>query len=498
MKLYQKVIQQYREIAVLESLEQVLNWDTEVNLKRDGYRYRGEQTGFLAKQLHKRLTDRNFVDRVDALLDSSEYENLSYLQKQEILFVKRKIDLETKIPVKLREGMARIAAIATGVWKEAKHSGDYTVYLRLLEKLIQLAREYCEYKGYKEDPYDALLDDYDRGLTYRAVNEWFSTLVPELQRIIAQVKEIQCDFLFRRMEIGIQRKICEVLVRTMELDENKIRLDESTHPFTATLGLSDVRITTNYDPFHFTGSIFSTLHEGGHAVYELGGQTSFGISPCGSITSMALHESQSRFFENCVGRSQAFIEYFFPMIRSLSQPILDDVCPQEFYHAVNQIYYTPIRVNADEVYYNLHIALRTELEHQLINGDLRVSDLNDCWNEQFRFYFHKEIFDKREGYLQDIHWVDGLFGYFPTYTMGNLIAAQLAETLQEETGIFSRSFTDSSFSVIRQWLQKSLYSLGNILTSGEAVRKITGRELSSEALICDLKKRYCSPSGSSE
>ncbi|MCH5149330.1 MAG: carboxypeptidase M32 [Spirochaetales bacterium] len=483
MNSTKKILEHYKNILMIQFIEQILDWDSEVNLPSGGYAYRAEQAAWLAGVVHEKLTNRDFTDSIMSFIPTD-----NNLLNNEIAHIKRIVELEQKIPQKLREEQARLSAKAGGIWEDAKKSGDDSQFIRVLEQIIQLEREYCDCKGFNETPYDALLDDYDENLCYSFVENLFDTLVPQLQELIHNAKEDSGELYFFA-DKTTQEKICRIIIKELGLDPNRSRLDVSTHPFTATLGLGDVRITTNYNENNFTSSMFSTLHEGGHAIYELETQSIFGDSPCASIVSLAQHESQSRFFENIVGRSKAFCEYIFPQLQAVVLP--ENIKSETFTQCVNSISYTPIRVDSDELYYNLHIALRTKLEYSLISGKLQVKDLNEAWNHEFELLFNKTPQNKKEGYLQDVHWSSGLFGYFPTYTIGNLIAAQIAEKLNDDTDIFSKTFDKNSIPAIKNWLRENFYIHGNSLCTEELAKKVTGKVLSSQPLISDLKKRYC-------
>ena len=477
------ILKHYKDITMIQYLEQILDWDSEVNLPSQAYAYRAEQAAWLAGVVHQKLTEPKFVEDVLSFVPGD-----NELQNDEIAHIKRIVELEQKIPEQLRTEQARLSATAGGAWENAKKTGDDSEFLPILTQIIQLEREYCKCKGFEKDIYDALLDDYDRNLSYSFVENLFDNLVPQLQNLIADAKEDKGSLRFFA-DKSKQEKLSNFIIQEIGLDPTRSRLDVSTHPFTATLGIGDVRITTNYDENNFTSSMFSTLHEGGHALYELETQAIFADSPCASIVSLAQHESQSRFFENTIGRSKAFCNYIFPQLKDLLLP--DNITPEIFHSCVNSISYTPIRVDSDELYYNLHIALRTKLEHELINGNLQAADLNTAWNEEFYRLFGKKLQSKKDGYLQDVHWSSGLFGYFPTYTIGNLIAAQVAKKIDNDTAVFSKDFDKNSIPVIKDWLRKNFYIHGNRCCTEDFVKKVTSESLSPDALIEDLKRRYC-------
>ena len=485
MDVYNKVIKHYKQITLINHITGLLDWDMNVNLPPHGYESRGEQMAYCAKTKHLLLIDEKFNDLIDELQGDT---SLSERMKSEISFIKHKVEIQKKIPVALVEELAILSSIATGKWEQAKETGDDSDYLPVLNTIFTLTREYAQCKGFVNDPYNALLDDYDRGLTYSIVESLFSTVKEKTLTILNTRKIENNNYNWEDVSVANQKIISDRIIDFLGIDRNKLILSESTHPFTATVGNGDVRITTAYTENDFLSSIYSTLHEAGHALYELGVHKEFGDSPCGDIVSLSLHESQSRFYENCIGRSRSFIEFFFPIIKEVCNDQFASISVDQFYAAVNKISDTPIRIESDEINYNLHIILRTKIERDLINKTIDVTDINEIWNKEFYDMFNKKIIDKRSGYLQDIHWAGGGIGYFPTYTMGNIIATQFAKLLNDETGVLNKPFSKQSFTTISGWFQNRLYRYGNTLTSFDLVTKVTGNAIDPLPLIHYLSR----------
>lgn len=490
---YDEILKYYKQIRTIENINGLLDWDMNVNLPQGGYKSRGEQMAYLSKTRHLLLTDSNFIDSLNNI-----YEKLSdnSMEKNNLRFIKRISDIEKSIPVSLVEELSLLSSIATGKWEEAKVSGEDTEYLDILEKIFKLTINYSECKGYNKDKYDALLDDYDPGLDYETVERLFTKLEKETKEILEYSLKQNKNSYFSGITLSSdkQKLISDEIVKLLGFDKSCFLINESTHPFTATAGFNDVRITTAYHESDFLSSIYSTLHECGHALYELGVQKKLGENPSSNIVSLSLHESQSRFYENVIGKSFEFAEYFFPVIKSIGGSVFDNITASDFYNAINVTGETPVRIESDEVNYNLHIILRTGIERDIINGLVNIKDINQCWNERYYSIFSRKITDKKTGYLQDIHWAGGGIGYFPTYTIGNIIALQLSEKINNDLYEEGEVFSKEKLQKTAAWFSENLYSYGNTLTSAELVKSVTGKDIESSALSSYLRKKYTIPS----
>lgn len=491
--LYDKVIDNYKEIKHLRETMALLNWDHSVLMPEAGVASRSEKMAALTKIMHSKFHDDNFYTNCCTLIESDEFNSLSENEQIDVKLIKKRIEKERKIPTDLATEMAKTAALSMAAWEGAKKSGDDSEYLPMLEKMMNLVERYADCLGYEENPYDALLNEYEEGLKYSYVEPLFNTLQSELVELLEKIEQspvkpetsfIEADFdTDKQWDFGIE------VLKDMGVDFTRFRQDSSTHPFTITIGSDDIRTTTRLDKNNFKDGFFSTAHEGGHGLYELGTSAIFGDSPSAVLHSLSLHESQSRFYENIVGRSRGFWNHYFTRLQEFGPAELKKAAFEDFYKAINKVQRSPIRVEADEATYNLHIILRTGLENRIINGKLAIRDINEAWNEETKrlLGFYPE--DKKTGYLQDIHWSDGLFGYFPTYTMGNLISAQLANTMAADIGGLD-SIDKDKFAAIQKWLKEKLYSKGSIYNVMDVVKDITGEEITEKYFFDYMKKKY--------
>lgn len=493
--LYEKIIKHYNKIKNLEHASALLQWDQAIYMPNKGLASRADIMSDLAGILHQTMLNDSYYENLCNIIESSEFKTLNDLQKSEVKLLKYNTEKQRKIPHEFASQLAKIQSLGMSEWQKAKTSGNDENYLPILEKLINLKREYASFIGFDKNPYNALLDDFDRGMTYDKIEPLFVNLKKSLIKILEKIENSNIDiddkFLFEGFNAAKRIDYGKNILNKMGIDYNAFRTDYSEHPFTTTIGLHDVRITTNLNTDNFLSGLFSTFHEGGHALYELGAAEAFENSPCGVLESLPLHESQSRFYENIIGRSAGFWNNYYNELEKMFPENLKNITKDQFYRAINKVKKSPIRTEADEVHYNLHIILRTELENKLINDKIPVTDIEDAWNE-----YTKEIFgfypeSKSESYLQDIHWSDGSFGYFPTYTLGNLASAQLSSTIEKDIGGFTY-FDDETLGEIHKWLKENVYKYGNIFTTNELLEKVTGQGMDSKFFIKYLEKKFIS------
>jgi carboxypeptidase Taq len=363
-----------------------------------------------------------------------------------------------------------------------------------LERVVALKRREADALSYETEPYDALLDEYEPGARGRDLDALFAVLSPELtalaERLTAAPRRPNDAVLRRAFPTDRQRVFNQAAAATLGFDFERGRLDATTHPFFAAIGPGDCRITTRYNPGDFGDAFFSTLHEVGHGLYEQGLDPTRAGLPVGEAPSLALHESQSRLWENTVGRSLAFWKHFFPLARQVFPEALGDVSLTEFHFAVNRVEPSLIRVKADEVTYNLHILVRFELERALISGDLRAADVPAAWNEAYRRRLGAAPANDAEGCLQDGHWAAGLIGYFPTYTLGNVMAAQLYARVEEELGDLSGAFARGDFSSLLGWLSEKVYHPGGRYPAARLIELATGAPPDPQPFVASLRRKY--------
>jgi carboxypeptidase Taq len=491
---YEELIRLAREEATLASCVDVLEWDEETCLPRSGVAHRSEQLGLLAGLLHERGTDPRVGELLE-LLEASELvadpESPTAVNVREL---RRGYDRERRLPRRLVEESARVTALAQRAWADARESSDYERFRPWLERQIRLAREEAEAVGYPETPYDALLEDYEPGMTTARVAVLFDELrrelVPLVQQVSSNGRPGRGSVLRRDYPVDRQRIFAEAVANAVGFDFDRGRLDTAVHPFCSALGPDDCRITTRFAGRDFAGGILTVLHEVGHALYEQGLEAEHFGTPMGEAASIGLHESQSRLWENFVGRSRAFWSHFLPRARGVFHETLREVKLDAFLVALNRVEASTNRVDADEVTYNLHVLIRFELECALLSGDLSAADLPDAWNAAYRDYLGIVPPSDREGCLQDGHWAEGLFGYFPTYTLGNVYAAQLFAAARRDLAGLDGQFARGDFTGLLEWLRERIHRHGQRYTAATLVERATGAPPHWRPLVDSLRERY--------
>ncbi len=493
-QIYEQVCNYARQTALIASIESALGWDEHVNLPASAGEYRAEQITYLVGLIHQRWIEKQFGDWLEALAAGPLAADETADAAINISRLKRQRDKKVRLPQSLVEELTRTAVLGQLAWQEARAKSDFAMFRPYLEKMIALKRQQAEALGYEAHPYDALLDEYEPDTltadVARVLAGLRDELVPMATSIQLSTRLPRTDILKRDFPVETQKTFARQAAESIGYDFNRGRLDLSVHPFTTGLGPHDCRITTRYDGGFFNAAFFAVMHEAGHGLYEQGLTAEHYGLPLGETVSLGIHESQSRLWENLVGRSRAFWEYFFPKAKSLFPLALEFVSLDEFYFAINEVCPSLIRVEADEVTYNLHILIRFELELALIKGDLRVADLPGAWNEKYQKYLGLSPPDDAQGVLQDVHWSRGLIGYFPTYALGNLYAAQFFAQAKSELCDLDAMFRRGDFQPLRQWLREKIHSQGHRHTAAELVQRITGRPLMHEPLMSHLQEKF--------
>jgi carboxypeptidase Taq len=481
------------EIANLEATSAVLNWDQLVNMPGGAAEDRGEQIAALEHITHAKATS----DVIGKLLDELAV-GVGQLDPESdeaclIRVARRDYEKHIKVPAEYVTEMARVSTVAQSVWEKAKARSDFDLFRPHLEKLITLRRQYADFFKPWDHVYDPLLDDFEPGMKTAEVQTIFNALRPkqvELIKAISLTKKIDRSFLFLNYPEAGQLEFGERVISKFGYDWNHGRQDKSAHPFTTSFGLNDVRITTRFNTNYLPTAMFGTMHECGHALYELGIDKKFNRSPLANGASMAVHESQSRMWENLIGRSKPFWNHFFPTLRDIFPSQLGNLNVDTFYKGVNAVEPSLIRVEADEATYNLHIMLRLELEIALMDGSLSAKDAPAAWNSKFKEYLGIIPPDDAKGILQDVHWAFGGFGYFPTYALGNLVSAQLWEQINKDIPNLDELIEKTQFSEILGWLRKNLHIYGAKFEPQELVKKVTGSKITPEPYIRYLETKY--------
>jgi carboxypeptidase Taq len=492
MNDYDQFILYWRETALLGSCSALLGWDERTYMPRAGSRFRAEQIALLARLVHERLTD----PRIGGWLEALEASSLNEDQAANVREIRRSHERAIRVPTRLVEELARTTTQAQQAWVDARAASDFRRFLPWLEKILALKKEEADALGYSVHPYDALLEEYEPGATTRLIREIFAglaqALTPLVARIVEASKKPDTSILHRSFPVDAQERFGRRVAEALGFNFQSGRLDVTTHPFCSGIGPGDCRITTRYNPSFFNEGFFGIVHECGHGIYEQNLPAEHFGTPLGTACSLGIHESQSRLWENFVARSPEFWEFYFPEAQQ-SFPCVRDVRADDFVFAINNVGRSLIRVEADEVTYNLHIILRFELEQQLIRGDLRPADVPDCWNEGFGKLFGIRPPNDAQGCLQDIHWSFGGFGYFPTYALGNLYAAQFMEAAHRDLGVndLRSDFRHGQFSRLRDWLTDRIHRHGQRYRADQLCQLVTGAPLSYEPFMRYLREKYC-------
>lgn len=490
---FDELCQFTRETALLESIEELLGWDERTMLPPAAGEYRAEQITYLSGMAHKRRTDARLGEWLAELADSSLAADPHSDTGATIRQLKRDYEKRVKLPQSLVEELTRASVLGQQAWTEARKNDDFAAFAPVLEKIYGLKRQQAEAVGYESCPYDALLDDFEPDAKTEDVAAVLEGLREELAPLVAEIADSgrspNTEILRRNFPVSAQEAFGKSAAAAIGFDFNRGRLDVTHHPFCAGMGPSDCRITTRYDERFFPSAFFGILHEAGHGIYDQGLRTDqFGLPP-GSYVSLGIHESQSRMWENFVGRSRPFWEHFYGPAQRAFPEALGDVSLDEFYFAVNDVRPSLIRVEADEATYNLHIIIRFELEQALINEELAVADLPGAWKEKYQQYLGIQPPDDADGVLQDVHWSAALVGYFPTYTLGNLYAAQFFEKANEELGGLDEMFARGEFEPLRNWLQQKIHEKGQCFTAAELAETVTGRPVTHRPLMQQLRNK---------
>jgi carboxypeptidase Taq len=449
---------------------------------------------YLAGLIHQKQTAPEVGDWLAELVASPLAADPHSDAGADIVNLKRDYERKTKLPQSLVEELAKLSVLGQQLWVEARKANDFGRFRPLLGRTIELKRQEAAAIGYDDHPYDALLDEFEPGAKTSEVAHALAglreQLVPLVAAIAANSRRPNLDALKGKYPVELQEQFGRRCAGAIGFNFNHGRLDTTNHPFCAGMGPCDVRLTTRYDEKFLPGSLFSTLHEAGHGIYEQGlREERYGL-PTGEAVSLGIHESQSRLWENFVGRSRAFWSYFYPMAQETFREALAGVPLDDFYFAINDVRPTLIRTESDEVTYNLHILIRFELELLLINDKLAVADLPDAWHAKYREYLGIQSPTDADGVLQDVHWSSGAFGYFPTYSLGNLYAAQFFEKAEQDLGDLPEMFGRGEFMPLREWLRTNIHTHGRRWPAAELGRRVTGRPLSHDALIRHLRRKF--------
>ena len=483
-----------KKIKSYEEAVGLIYWDMRTGLPKKGVAGRSEVVGVLATEMFKLSISDEMGAYLDFFADSQYEEVLDNTSLTMIEECRKEYDRSKKIPTDKYQAYVVLTSQAESVWEVAKHSSDFAMFQPYLEKIVAANLEFIELWGYADNKYDTLLDMYEPGMTVAKLDAVFGTLRSKLVPLVANIQaasnQPDTSFLKQQFSKEQQKAFSLFILEQMGYDFEAGRLDETVHPFATGLNPGDVRITTRYLADDVVSALFGTIHEGGHALYEQNISLDLlGTNLC-TGTSMGIHESQSRFWENMVGRSRPFWNRYFADLQRTYPGQFTDVSVEAFYRAINEVKPSLIRIEADELTYNLHIMIRYEIEKALMNETVKVADLPKLWNELYKEYLGVSPTNHEEGVLQDVHWSGGAFGYFPSYALGNMYAAQMRNTMLTEIPQFNELIEQGDLLPIKTWLVEQIYQYGKSLTPTEIIWKVTGEELNPEYLITYLEEKY--------
>jgi carboxypeptidase Taq len=497
---YKSLLERTKDLAVLQSAEAIIQWDMETMMPPKAVEQRSQQLALLSSLSHKMSTAPEIGKLLNAILIDPQYEALNEVEKRNIYLIKKNYDEQTALPEKLVSEIAKQQALTVNVWKKAKKAKNFAVLKPELEKLVDLSKQAAQLLmrvKVTATPYDALLDNYEPKMTAEAITATFNELQKGLATLADKIQNSQnqpdVNILRVCIPVETQRKIAHALTQSLGYDTTSTaaggRIDETEHPFTDGY-YDDVRITTHYYPDKYASSIFSVIHETGHALYEQNLNPNWKYQPVGSSCSYGFHESQSRLYENIIGRSLEFWKHMLPKLKQIAAPALASVSLSQFVHAINKVEPSKIRIEADEVTYNLHIIVRFQIEKELFAGKIAVSELPETWNQKYEEHLGVKVENDAEGVMQDTHWASGYYGYFPSYALGNIYSGQLLATLEKDVQNWRSQLSQGNLKDIKAWLVKNVHSYGNLYDPADLIQRITGKGLEAKPYLEYLREKY--------
>lgn len=487
----QELLRLSAECSVLSSVSTLLEWDEEIAMPSGGVEARSRQLALLAGLEHERFSSLRFSTLLD-VVESDRSMNLARaVNVRELRKLERR---HQKLDRKFVEELVRVRTLAQHQYAEALEQSNFSLFAPWLEHMLILKREEAARLSEGASLYDTLLDELEPGMTSEFLEKLFRALAPELKNILGRAlgstrQQPPADYLARNIPAAQQHRFAKETIAALGFDFHRGRLDEARHPFTVRVAPGDCRISTRFLPEDFSEGFFCGLHELGHGLYDQGLPEEYFGAPIGEPASLGMHEAQARFWENIVGRRRSFWAHFYPRMQAVFSPHFDSSSEDQFFAAINRVAPTLRRVRADEVTYNLHVMIRFDLERALLDGRLAVSDLPAAWSAAYREHLGLTPPDDASGVLQDGHWSSGTFGYFPTYTLGNVVAAQLFAAARAELGDLDDQFARGNFADLLGWLRKKIHRRGRELAPDRLVFETTGEEISPRALIQHLSDK---------
>jgi carboxypeptidase Taq len=467
-------------------------WDLRTGAPKNGVEQRSEVIGMLSSDVFEMSTSSEMAAYLAKL--TPQMQQLDTITQKLLEECQKEYDRNKKIPAEEYKEYVILQSKAESMWEEAKEKADFAMFQPYLEQLVQFNKRFIEYWGYETNPYNTLLDMYEPGVTVEVLDRVFGELREQIAPLVHKISKAsdkpKTDFLYTKFPKEKQKQFSLEILEQMGYDFQSGRLDETVHPFAIGLNPGDVRVTTRYDENDWRTAIFGTIHEGGHALYEQNiSKELIGTSLC-TGTSMGIHESQSLFYENFVGRNYSFWENNYSLLKQYANGQFDDVSLEEFYQAINEAKPSLIRIEADELTYALHIIIRYEIEKGLFNGEIEVKNLPEIWNQKYEEYLGIRPENNGEGVLQDVHWAGGSFGYFPSYALGYMYAAQFKTAMLKDIPQFDQLLESGDLEPIKQWLTKNVHQYGKLKKPLEILQEVTGEGLNAKYLADYLTEKY--------
>lgn len=495
-KSYRALYLHSKKIHTLHSALALLHWDQETYMPKGAIHARSEQIAELSHIIHRYRTNSSFKNPLEKLIDleSAEYlvKGLSRQEKICLREWRREFLRATRLPASFVKEFSELTSQATNIWAHAKKSSSFQLFAPFLEKIVDFNQKKAELLGYEDHPYDALLYSHEPSIGTKRVEALFEALEKELKTILSKITNspsFETSFLKKKVSDQKQLEIGEMLLSKLPLNPHHSRLDRSIHPFSTAMHPSDSRITTRFISDRFLSNIFAILHEAGHSLYEMGLPSRHFGTPLAEAVSLSIHESQSRWWETLVGQSFAFWQFFYPLLQK-KLPHLEKISLTHFYRAIHEVRPSLIRIEADEVTYCLHVILRFDIEKRLMKKELKVSEIPEAWNAKIQDLLGISPSNDQEGCLQDIHWSLGEFGYFPTYALGNLFAAQFFQSFAKEEPKWEEEISNGKFAPMKKWLEEKIHSQGKSYDAQQLVEKVTGKPLEIAPYCTYLKEKY--------
>ncbi|MFE8695729.1 carboxypeptidase M32 [Cytobacillus sp. FJAT-53684] len=483
---YVKKMEAYKEALAL------IYWDLRTGAPKQGMEQRSEVIGMLSSDVFKMSTSEEMASYIAKL--SGAQSELTEITIKTLMECKKEYDRNKKIPAEEYKEYVILQSRAESVWEDAKEGSNFDMFRPYLEKLVEMTKRFIDYWGFEGNRYNTLLDMYEPGMTVEVLDEVFGQLrekiVPLVHRISQSENKPETGFLFEHFPKEKQRDFSLEILKQMGYNFQAGRLDETVHPFATGLNPGDVRVTTKYDESDFRTAVFGTIHEGGHALYEQNISMDLIGTPLCDGTSMGIHESQSLFYENFVGRQYSFWKKNYQLLKSYSSGQFNEVGLDDFYRAINESKPSLIRIEADELTYPLHIIIRYEIEKGLFNGEMEVKDLPEIWNQKYEQYLGIKPENEAQGVLQDVHWSGGSFGYFPSYALGYMYAAQLKNAMQKDISNYDQLVEEGNLLPIKEWFTEHIHQYGKMKKPLDILKDVTGEELNANYLIDYLYEKY--------